>query len=357
MADHSRLINSTIKDYIKGREDAVMRNRKIFAMLNDKGRVTFNHSGTALNWGVRYKRAPMQGFADSDTLTFSRRDRIKRAELDWRGYAATDSITKMEKEKNKGAPALIKIVSEMVELLMDDVEDQFGDELFIDGNASGNSKRIHGLESFFSVSGVASTLIGINNDTYAGLSTTLGNYGGAWSGTWPTGTGDAHYDFWTPLVVDYEDGDWAASTKTWPNTCLEALRYGIIKVKKNKSKKGLSLITLNDELYRGFLDKLQAEEHINVQRGNGSSGLLSLGFSDITNFDGVDVTSEYGVPATIGYGVVAEEMELCSLQSQLFVSEGPDFDIASQSDRISIDFMGNLKCKTIRGFVKWDDIT
>ena len=39
-----------------------------------------------------------------------------------------------------------------------------------------------------------------------------------------------------------------------------------------------------------------------------------------------------------------DEMELCSLQGQLFVPEGPDYDIAGMSYRFSIDYFGNLRC-------------
>jgi hypothetical protein len=45
-------------------------------------------------------------------------------------------------------------------------------------------------------------------------------------------------------------------------------------------------------------------------------------------------------------------MELCSLQSQLFVPEGPDFDPATQTWRFSIDFFGNLKVSSPRNFFK-----
>jgi hypothetical protein len=359
MPDWSRIVNTTIHEYIREEEVNILRNRKLLALMQSRGRITFNHAGDMQDWKVKYKRAPMQGYADNDTLTFSRRDRWKTAQLDWRGYAATDSMTKAERLKNKNTEAIIKIYDQIAKSLMEDMEDQFGDELYIDGNASGNSKRIHGIESFFGVSGAASGgYIASPSDTYAGLVTTLGNYGGSWTGDWPSGTGDAHYDFWSPLVVDYTDTLWSASTKTWPNTCLEALRYGILKGKKNKSKRGmLDVIMLNDELYRQFLDKLQTEEHINVQRGQGKGGLLALGFTDVTNFDGVDVTYEYGIPSTVGYGWAIDSVELCSLQGQLFVPEGPDFDIATQSWRFSIDFFGNLKFRSPRPFVKWDNVT
>ena len=360
--DWSRVVNTTIHQYIRTVEENVMRNRKLLAMMRERGRITFNHSGDIMDWKVKYKRAPMQGYADSDTLTFSRRDRWKTAQLDWRGYASTDSMTKLERLKNKTTEAIVKVYSEIASNLMDDLDDQFGDELYIDGNASGNNKRIHGIASFMGNSGVAGQgFIANPSSTYAGLSCALGNYGGGWSTgnivsnyvDWPSGTGDAHYDFWSPLIVSYTNASWTASTKTWPNTCKEALRFGIVKGKKNKSKKGmLDLILLNDELYRQFEGLLDSEERLIVKRGDKKGSLYALGFEDVVNFEGCDITYEYGVPTTYGYGWSMENLELCSLQGQMFVPEGPDFDIAAQSWRFSIDFFGNLKCNP-RNFVSW----
>ncbi len=365
-ADWSRTVNTTIHQYIREQEENILRNRKLLAMMRERGRITFNHSGDLMDWKVKYKRAPMQGYADSDTLTFSRRDRWKTAQLDWRGYAGTDSMTKLERLKNKNTEAIVKVYSEIASSLMDDLDDQFGDELYIDGNATGNSKRIHGIESFMSVSGAAGQgFIASPNDTYAGLTTGLGDYGGGWSTgniqptyiDWPTGTGDAHFDFWSPLIVDYTDTAWSPTTKTWPSTCKEALRFGIVKGKKNKSKKGmLDLILLNDELYRQFENLLDSGERLTVKRGDRKGGLYALGFEDVVNFDGVDLTYEYGVPTTVGYGWSMENLELCSLQGQMFVPEGPDFDISSQSWRFSIDFFGNMRCNP-RAFTKWDNVT
>jgi hypothetical protein len=367
MAEWSRIVNTTIHDYLRGEEPNIMRNRKLLAMLQARGRVTFNHAGDLVDWKVKYKRAPIQGYSDSDTLTFARRDRWKTAQIPWRGYAATDSMTKLEKLKNKDVEAIVKVYSDIAPQLIDDINDQFGDELYIDGNAAGNTTRIHGIESFLGNSGAATNgFIGNPNSTYGGLSCVLGNYGGSWSTVssnvnWPSGTGDAHYDFWSPLIVDYTNTSWAAATKTWPNTCREALRFGILKGKKNKSAKGqLDLALFNDELYRQFLEKLDTNERLVVQRGVGGSnkvGLYALGFSDVVNFDGTDVSYEYGIPTGVGYGWAMDFVELMSLQGQLFVPEGPDFDIASQSYRFSIDFFGNLKFSSVRYFTKWMKIS
>jgi hypothetical protein len=360
MADWSRIVNTTIKNYIREVEIDVLRNRKVPAMLKAKGRITFNWSGDGMDWKVRFKRAPMIGYADTDTLTFARLNRWKTAQLDYRGYATTDSMTKQERLKNKSTEAIVKVYDEITRNLVEDMEDQFGDEFYIDGNAAGNSKRLHGIESFLGDGGVSSGgFIALPSDEYAGINTALGTYGGTWTGTssnWPKATGDGHFDFWSPLLVDYTDTAWAATTKTWPNTCEEAMRFGLIYSRKNKSKRGaVDFIILDEELYRQFLDKISTKERIIVDRGDKNS-LVSLGFTDVTNFDGAEVTTEYGLPANIGYGWNIDQMELRSQQGQLFVPEGPDYDIATKSWRFSIDFFGNMVFRP-RYFLKFKAYT
>lgn len=360
-----------------------MRNRKILALLQDRGRVTFNHNGLLLDWKVRYRRAPLSGFIDGDTLSFSRQNRWRTAQVDWRGYAMTDQMTEFEKQKNKGDAAIVKVWSEMAKLLVDDITDQFGDEPYIDGGAAGNNKRFNGIESFMGFRATAGTKqpIGKPNSTYAGNVTNLGNYGGTWSSTgttndtagdtvgdWPTGTGDAHFDFWSPLIVDYTSAittstangttGWQASTKTWANTCLEAVRYGIINSQKNKSKKSmLDLVALEIEMFRLFKDKAQTEEQLFVTRGDAGDGLYKLGFKDVINFDGIDITSEYGIPRFTGYGWNIDAVELCSLLDVLIKSKGPDYDMASDAYRFAVFIMGNFKFNNVRQFVKWKNVT
>jgi hypothetical protein len=345
-----RELHTTIHKYIREEEENILRNRKLLAMLKDRGRITFNHSGDLVDWKVRYKRAPMRTFAEGQTLTFARVNRWKTAQLPWRGYAVTDSITKQERLKNKGMEAIIKVYSQMATNLMDDIDEHFGDELYIDGYASGHTEQIHGLESFMGNSGVQTNgYVATPSDTYAGMSTALGNFGGTWSTVssnvnWPDGTGDAEYDFWSPLLVDYTDTAWQASTKTWANTCGEALRYGITKQQKNGSKKGLwDMVLLERELYRLFLEFQEAKERVIIKRGDRKGGLYALGFEDVMNLDGCDITQEYGVPTAVGYGLAINHLELMSLQDRLFVAMTPDFDLASYSERFSIDFFGNMK--------------
>src|ERR1051326_7839960 len=172
MTDWSRIVNTTIREYVRGEEVNVLRNRKVTAMLKSKGRISFNHGGDGIDWKIRYKRAPLIGYADTDTLTFSRRDRWKTAFLDYRGYAIVDSMTKQEKLKNKSTEAIVKIYDNLAKNLMEDAEGQFGDEYCVYGGAWGYGKRFFGIESLMGGTGSDISNVQLQNpsQTYATLS-------------------------------------------------------------------------------------------------------------------------------------------------------------------------------------------
>lgn len=361
MAEWAGVVSTTTSKFFKGAIEMVMRNRRLLAILQSRGRLTFNQDGKDFTWVVRYKQVPLQGYSDMQTSNFQRENRFKNPILDWRGYRATDIMSGKEKAMNKGVPALVKRYSEVAETIRKDVEAQIGQDLYIDGNATGNQDRWHGLESFFANGGAyAGGYVGIPSDNYAGLNTALGTYGGSWSGvTWPIGTGDSEYDFWSPLIVDYTDTLWAAATKTWPNTCEEALGFGILYGQKNSGLKEdqIDLIMLDAGLYRPLKERLRLREGIMVTPTDGSSGLYKLGFTNVINYDGVDLTWEYGVPANVGYGLPMNKIELLCLLGELFESKGPEYSIDDDSFRFALQTFSNLKFEGVRQFVKFQAIT
>ena len=156
-------------------------------------------------------------------------------------------------------------------------------------------------------------------------------------------------------MVNWASDTWVASGDTFAVTGHEAIRQAIIWGQRNKSKRGaIDMFLLEAQLYNDLLNILDSKERFYATRGKVEGSLVELGFTDSVNVDGVDITWEYGVPSTIGYGFNVDQMQLCSLQGQLFVPGGPVFDEASQSYRFWIDFYGNLSCNP-RGFVKLDD--
>lgn len=346
----STVINTTIEKHIKKVErDTVIRKRKLLAALEKKGRISFNHGGTERTWRVQFKRATMNPLAfENGSTAFEDVDRYRTARLGWRSYIATDALHKAQELQNKGPEAIIKLITDKVERLLDDMRDQFPEELYIDGNASGNTNRLHGFESWCGNSStISGGKVGNPSDTYAGHQTNLGLYGGSFTGTWPRGKGSAQYDWWSPLIVDYTNNNWVAGTKTWPNTNEEAMRFGLLNLARHKSTP--NLILLDQEMYQQFVDSYSDKQRIKTDGGL----MRELGFSpESTSFDGVDVTWEYGITSGIGYGIILDKLSLESMQGQLFVAD-KDWDIAARTKRFSLDFYGNLRIESPKFFLKF----
>ena len=133
--------------------------------------------------------------------------------------------------------AIVKIVSSVIESMLSDFKEHFEDEIYKDDSDAGNSDRLTGFHSALGYTGSAQ--YAQPDDTYAGIDTDLGSYGGSIiSGSWPAGQFDGEYDFWSPLIVNYTHADWTATTDTWADNADEVLRAGITLGAKNNSLDG-----------------------------------------------------------------------------------------------------------------------
>jgi hypothetical protein len=200
----------------------------------------------------------------------------------------------------------------------------------------------------------AADIVGYPNDTYAGLSTVLGNYGGENESSqyWPDGISDAEYDFWSPLVVNYTTthADLPSTTQTWAGQGDEAMRYAIINAQRNTSKNGqITNILLARDLYMGLLNIIDDKERIQI---SSEQSLRALGFKNVLNFDGIEVSWEAAIASGVGYGINYDNMELKSMDESLLRSEGPEYDIHSQSFNAVVSTLSNLKFSSPRNFFK-----
>ena len=349
----ARVVYTTIDDFLRGDVPVIFRKRRFLAMLEEYKRVVFNCSGKQLNWKPRIYRNRTQGITDGTTVAFPQVNRHTEATLPYRGYVLSESITKMERLMNRGAPAIIKIYMDLTRMMLEDFRDDLCPNLInVDGNAAGSTLKMHGLESFLSQSGSVTNGIAVNNDTYAGLATALAGLGGSWTGTWPAGYGDSEYDAWSPLNLDYNDTAWTG-TATWVSDCVNVLRFGITSAQRNAEH--LDTILLERSLYNDLLNTVDANERIMVSRAPESSRMVRMGFHDVINIDGTDVSWEDGLTANTGYGVTWDRMELCSMQSQLIVTE-KDVDLPSFSSRFALDCYGNLRVDSPKYFLKIQSI-
>ncbi len=341
---------TTILDYFKGQNDNTIRRYKLLALLQQKGMIEYNASGTGFQWVVKYTQKPMEQYAAGSQLSFTDMNKWQNPVLDWRGYKMTQSIDEVSVLMNKGDQALVNRLSTLSSDLLTDMEQQFHSQFFVDGNATGFENAIHGLESFFSVSGAATAgYVGTPNDTYGGLSTALGAVSGTWSndsgtGTtnWPRGYGDPDYDYFSPIVTLY-DNVAGFGAGGWATNCEKAMSFSIAHAQRNAGNAGTTdVIMLEPELWRQYADFNRSRQRIEVTPG-GATGLVSLGFKDVINFDGAEVTKEFGVPSGVGYGLNISEMELRSMRPQLFEAAGPEWVLQYAAYLIFLRFNGNMR--------------
>ena len=362
----SRTAATTLANHIREVEESMLRNYQMGALLEAGGRVNYNNSGEGFDWPVQYRMHKVEGNTGETQRNFARRNLWKTANLEFRGYQTTDSMYYREFRSNKGPEGVVKVFDNFVERLETSLTQGLGGEYYVDGSASGNEQSWHGLESMFVLNGTvnstsgaqrsanAADIVGYPNDTYSGLSTVLGNYGGEnESGQyWPDGIADAEYDFWSPLVVNYTTthADLPSSTNTWAGQGDEAMRYAIINAQRNTSKNGqITNILLSRDLYMGLLNIIDTKERIQI---SSEQSLRALGFKNVLNFDGIEVSWEAAIASGVGYGINYDNMELKSMDESLLRSEGPEYDIHSQSFNAVVSTLSNLKFSSPRNFFK-----
>jgi hypothetical protein len=128
------------------------------------------------------------------------------------------------------------------------------------------------------------------------------------------------------------------------------MRYAIINSQRNTSLTGqVTNIILARNLYNDLLNLFDNKEQIQVTSEN---GLRALGFKNVVVFDGVEVSWETGVPTGTGYGLNYNNIELRSMYSQLFESEGPEYDMHTQAYNSVVKTLSNFKFKSPRNFFK-----
>lgn len=359
--DWARSIATTIVNHLREEEIACLRKYKLFSMLEGSGNVRMNMSGRGFDWELQYRNHRPSGNNGETPRSFSRENLWKKLELEYRGYQVTDAIFRKEMLENRSAQALVNVAGKLASRLLTSMEQYISKEWTLDGYASGNELRFHGIESFMGINGTvnvstgaqrtanAADPFGYPSDSYAGLNTQLGYYGGSvLSGTWPNGDADAEFDFFSPVLVNFTSSYFGSTT--WSANCVKAVREAIHQTRRNDTKEDqVDLVVMDRRLYIDFMNALDSKERVIVSRQN---GLRSYGFTDVFELDGVEMTSENSVPANTAYGLAVGNVELLCMTGNLFESEGPFYDEVTQQYRYVVSHLGNLKFKSPRNFFK-----
>lgn len=367
--DYARSMSTTLARHLRDEEETWMRNFQILSLLLQNGKVEFNCGGRGIDWPVRYKRANIEGNTGETPRNFPRVNRHLLAFLPYRGYQATDSIYEKEMLENRGPEAIVKTFERMTKNLEEDMKAGLATEMYVDGSTAGNATSWMGFETMFAITGTvnistgatraanAADYVGYPDDTYAGLTTELGDYGGEQeSGAiWPNGVADPEYDHWSPLVLNSKSTAYAASTHTWAGQGDEVMRLGIIMSQRNATMDGqITNIMLARMYYNDMLNLLKTKEQINV---TSQTELRALGFKNTFLFDGVEVSWEAGVPTSTGYGFNWNMIELKCMHDTFLKANDLEYDIDSNSWKTCVSTLSNLKFHSPRGFFKIAELT
>jgi hypothetical protein len=250
---------------------------------------------------------------------------------------------------------MIKIFASREELMRRGAINRLAGEMFKDGELAANvaQNTSHGIESFMGIGTQVNTaaLASVHNDTYGGLSTAVG-------------TVDSEFTrLWTPTIVN--TGKVVGTTQAWADFADEYIRYGLDKTTHGSApedRPDIGMLTL--DAFIDLKNLLASKERIVVNRG-ASAELVSLGFTNHVEIDGVPMTWGAEVPATdaedavtvSGYLFNTSQMKLKVLGGgkSLFTAK-VDFNTSYRADVIFMHLLGNLQFESPRHFGKLANI-
>ena len=350
------IANSTRPKYMKGASDLTIRGRYLLARLRQKGRITYNNNGDELKWQVEYSQPAVESYSDGGVLDFANHDAFRQLSVDWRGYVATDTLSKKQNAMNSGDAALINLFQTKSNRLTKSISNNFAGELYKDGDGTNRENCIHGCETFLGEgTDEAGDIASQPSDTYGlgALSTAVGTYGGSWSDVlstqpnatiatdWPHGSGSSEYDFLSPKLVNWSSTGWGTGATTWEANCWRAIGQAITWLTTLGGPEGMpDVCVLAPNLFQGYKNHEEAIRRISVPH----KAANDLGFEgNVLNQDGCAIMSDFDCPVNTGYMFNTSTISIRSLMPELFWMEGPDKDPRSAWSWLwGVGFFGNV---------------
>jgi hypothetical protein len=343
------VVHQNIPGYVRGLESLVLRDRILLAFLKKRGRIEYNKGSHKVIWTVKYSQPEVEPYEDGSLIDFQRHDPARQCELDWRGYVASDVMTKKERLMNKSANAIYQRYDTIASNLRESMTDTFGGEIYIDGNAVGNESRMHGLESFLGYTAGPGKFVA-PTDTYANRSTVLQTDGGSWSNDtatkpingashdWPYGKGTSEFDYFSPKLAS-TNADWGQGSPGWENQADLIIRRVVATLRLTGGQKGRpDLLLTNGEWLAQYKDLQATKQRIIVPHKEAED----LGFPDSVNQEGIALYDDFECPVDTAYVLNISKMKLQTLHNGLFFSEGPDYNVDNLSWRWVVGYFGNM---------------
>ncbi|MHC4250996.1 MAG: phage major capsid protein [Planctomycetota bacterium] len=324
MAEFLRVLRTSIAKYVKGAANETIQNSPLLAMLQKRGRMIFNDSGKTLDWQIKTKQRALTPRTDMEQIQFARQNLYENATLPWRGYVMQDAISQKERYMVRGKEALVQIWPNKMRSMMEDARDRMNIEVYVDGNASGNEEKIHGLESIFGGTGTTTTEYATSSESYAGLSPAAVH-----------GTESATSPYSPQLVQETYTGfgTWASNPTKVSRSLISACRI------KNGKMGSPDVLITTESRYNEFKNALASEERYIIAEQVIEG--LKAGFRGLA-YDGVDVIWDFDCPSARTYCLNLDQIEFRCLSPDLFYSR-TEYSIEQDAYLWSVMHWGNMR--------------
>ena len=348
-------VNQAIAEYIKEVLDTTIYRRLWMAMLTQRGRLRTGVNGSyEQQFPIDFKEAPVTTLAYNEDIDYAPQDYLKWGTQVWKALKASDIMHIREYTEIAGSPnTIVDRYKRIVPKLISGVKNRIGLQIYNNSNTSGKEEDFDGLDTACGAGTVAVTdIIAQPDGAYLGIDTDLGGSSGNWSTDfstypnstvatdWPEGSGDAHYAFRAPKLVNYTSNAWGTDAVTWESNCQRALSRTALWLNNTGGEgDGASFMAmLSTDLMAGFKNSLRASNRILTPHREAEQ----LGFGDVLNFEGVGVYSEYGCPARTGYVVDMDDLQMMFITPDMVQTKGP-FETSEGSYKWYVFSEGNFR--------------
>jgi len=295
MAVPTRLSVTTRTNYLNAIWDNIQDNVVAWAMLKRKGNITYNETGSAVEWNAEVGEHKGSARTIGDARSFEDKNHYINPALTPVVRDFTDRITWEEGQMNRGAEARVKLEKTIMKRMGKNMKKDLASQLIIGDGTGGD---VSGLASIFSDDGT--TIEGGKqynpNGTYAGYSLALGGLDGI--------ADDVEAGAFAPLIVNALDAEFdiaAGTGTTWASNSTGAIRYAIQKLcYSNDPEFKPDVVILNRNDYIAYLngndDKIRLNHEMKV-------GTDHLGFENVAGDLNTPVVWDEFVPDGVGYVV------------------------------------------------------
>ncbi len=373
----TRIQTSTLNAWLKEIEEPAYHSNPLLAMMRKRGRLKYKAGeiGKRVDWVVRYLRRKARIIGGDNTeRSFVSTNTKLHAEINWTGLDMTERISKLERLINSNSETQIyKLVETTLREMMDDFLVDLALHFWQDGTIANEGYQgvlsLYGGSSTKTADGVYNGIgtytpitpsDGVSNwwacapsQTYAGLSTALGNKVDDFtsedtSKAFPAGQFSEAYHFWSYIMCDYNSRYFtptnSSSTHSWATQWQQS--FNAVETYQSKlARVPVDMWILDADLLRQAKDSLIDNSRFIV---TDSSEARSLGFKSL-EYNGWEMLPGYGVPDGMGIGFTWDKMEYRMLQNQL-VERTEDSDIATSDDLFLLDNYGALLFKSPKYF-------